>query len=297
MKPTVLLTGGTGLIGRYLIAKLSPDYDITVVSRDPARASRLLGDAVKPLTLDSIEHLNDINIVINLAGEPIADRRWSNAQKKRICDSRWDTTDTLVRLINQAHNKPRVFISGSAVGVYGRQSDTPIDESFTDFYDEFSSEVCATWEKKAQEAIDVRTCILRTGIVLAEDGGALAKMLMPFRLGLGGKISSGKQFMPWIHIEDMVAGILHLIKNDNCQGPFNFTSPNPNTNHFFSLALARRLERPLFFTIPAFVLKAAMGESSDLVLFGQKALPKKLEQTGFKFSYPELKDALKALDI
>ena len=297
MTQKVLLTGGTGLIGRYLIAKLNPNYDITVISRDPARATRLLGDKVSTATLDSIKNVNDVDIIINLAGEPIADRRWTDAQKRRICDSRWNTTDALVELINRAENKPKLFISGSAVGVYGRQGDISINEDFSDFHDEFSSYICKTWEEKALNANDVRTCILRTGIVLAEDGGALAKMLMPFRLGLGGKIASGKQFMPWIHIEDMVAGIVHLIKDETCQGPYNFTSPNPNTNHFFSLALARRLERPLFFTIPAFVLKAAMGESSDLVLFGQKAVPRKLEASGFKFMYPELKDALKALDI
>lgn len=297
MKQKVLLTGGTGLIGRKLVSKLSPEFDVTVVSRDPARAKRLLGDSVNTTTLNEILHVNDVDIIINLAGEPIADKRWTDAQKTRICESRWQMTDKLVELINDAQDKPSVFISGSAVGIYGRQGDTPIDESFVDYHHEFSSHVCKTWEDKALKAQNTRVCILRTGIVLAEDGGALAKMLMPFRLGLGGKISSGTQFMPWIHIEDMLSGIVHLIKHDDCQGVFNFTSPNPNTNHFFSLALARRLERPLFFTIPAFVLKAAMGESSDLVLYGQKAVPKKLQEAGFKFSYPVLKDALTALDI
>jgi uncharacterized protein (TIGR01777 family) len=157
--------------------------------------------------------------------------------------------------------------------------------------------VCKTWEEKALKAQDTRICILRTGIVLSETGGALGKMLMPFRMGLGGKISTGKQFMPWIHISDMVDGILHLISTKSCEGPYNLCSPNPNTNHFFSLALAKRLDRPLLFTIPEFVLKLGMGESSDLVLFGQKAVPSKLESSGFKFAYPELKDALQALDI
>jgi uncharacterized protein (TIGR01777 family) len=134
-------------------------------------------------------------------------------------------------------------------------------------------------------------------VVLSEEGGALAKMLMPFRLGLGGPIGTGKQFMAWIHIEDMLNGIAFLIDSRSAQGVYNLTSPNPNTNHFFSLALARRLERPCIFKVPAFVLKTLMGESSDLVLHGQKVVPEKLLTEGFTFHYPELKDALKALDL
>jgi len=301
MNKSLLLTGGTGLIGRHLIQSLPTEIDITVVTRDPTRASRLFGsDPSKHLTYVEIKDVSSVDsfdYIVNLAGEPIADKRWTDVQKKRICESRWQITDKLVALINQSSSKPSVFISGSAVGVYGRQGDTVVDEYFTDFHEEFSREVCKTWETKALAANDIRTCILRTGVVLADDGGALSKMLMPFRMGLGGKISSGNQFMPWIHIDDMVSGIMFLINHDECEGLYNFTSPNPNTNHFFSLALSRRLERPCIFTVPAFVLKMAMGESSDLVLYGQKVKPTRLLDAGFKFSLPTLDKALASLDL
>lgn len=293
----LLLTGGTGLIGRHLIKKLHHTHNITVITRDPYRAKRLLGDDVSAvMTLEELIQVDDYNIIVNLAGEPIADKRWSNQQKQNICDSRWDITTRLVDLINLAQTKPEVFISGSAIGYYGRQGDTPVNEDFNDFHQEFSREVCAKWEEIALRA-QTRVCILRTGIVLDEEGGALSKMLMPFRMGLGGPIADGKQFMSWIHIEDMIKAISFLIDNEDCLGPYNITSPNPNTNAFFSLKLAKRLDRPCFFRVPAFVLKTLMGESSDLVLFGQKVLPERLLASGFNFSYPTLEEALNSLDI
>jgi uncharacterized protein (TIGR01777 family) len=292
----LLVTGGTGLIGRQLVDKLKTKYKISVISRDPSRAKRLFNDDINVCTLESMSSVDDFHGIINLAGEPIADKRWSDAQKERICQSRWDITQKLVDLINTASKKPSVFISGSAVGIYGRQGDTPINEDFTDFHEEFSREVCKKWEDIAQQA-DTRVCIARTGIVLDEDGGALAKMLMPFRLGLGGPISSGTQFMSWIHIEDMVNALVFLLENDKCIGAYNLTSPNPNTNAFFTLKLAKRLERPSIFRVPAFVLKTLMGESSELVLYGQKVVPERLLTAGFNFTYPTLVEALDALDI
>ncbi|MBT1452112.1 TIGR01777 family oxidoreductase [Glaciecola sp. XM2] len=293
---SVLLTGGTGLIGRHLVKKLSDKYAVTVVSRDPKRALRLLGNNVKAITQEDLVNIDDYQIVINLAGEPIADKRWSQTQKERICRSRWDITEQLVELINTSLAPPEVFISGSAIGIYGRQDDTPISEDFTDFHEEFSREICAKWEAIANQA-QTRVCILRTGVVLADDGGALSKMLMPFRLGLGGPIGDGKQFMSWIHIEDMVRGIEFLIENEQCSGPFNFTSPKPASNAFFAHKLCKRLDRPCIFTTPTFAVKLLMGESSDLVIYGQKVIPMRLEAAGFHFSYPVLVDALAALDL
>jgi uncharacterized protein (TIGR01777 family) len=292
----VLISGGTGLIGRHLIKALQANYSITVITRDPSRAARLLGSQVSSTTLDELTSLEPFDAVINLAGEPIADKRWSDTQKQKICQSRWDITQRLVDLINVASDKPDVFISGSAIGVYGRQDDKPINEDFTDFHEEFSREVCAKWEEIALKA-QTRVCIARTGVVLEEDGGALAKMIMPFRLGLGGPIGDGKQYMSWIHIEDMVRGLIHLLENERCLGLFNLTSPNPNTNHFFSLKLAKRLERPCIFKVPAFVIKTLMGESSDLVLYGQKVVPERLINSGFSFNYPTLEDALSGLNL
>lgn len=296
MSKHILITGGTGLIGRKLITALEKQYAMTIVTRDPSRAKRLLGDGVNCITTEELTSVDEFDAIINLAGEPIADKRWSDTQKERICNSRWKITQQLVDLINASNNAPSVLISGSAIGIYGRQGDAVVTEDFTDFHDEFSRAVCQKWENIALEA-KTRVCVLRTGVVLSDEGGALAKMLMPFRFGLGGPISSGKQFMAWIHIEDMVNGIIHLLSNEEAQGVYNLTAPNPNTNHFFSLALAKRLERPCIFRVPAFVIKALMGESSDLVLYGQKVVPKKLLDESFVFNFPTLKEALADLDL
>jgi uncharacterized protein (TIGR01777 family) len=292
----VLISGGTGLIGRHLIQKLQDQYKITVISRDPLRAKRLLGNTISALTIDEITRVDEYSAIINLAGEPIADKRWTDSQKKIICDSRWDITTRLVDLINNADSKPEVFISGSAIGVYGRQGDTPINEDFEEYHDEFSSQVCRKWESIALGA-QTRVCIARTGVVLDENGGALAKMIMPFRLGLGGPISKGTQFMSWIHIEDMVKALEFMLTNNKCTGPYNFTAPNPNTNAFFSIKLAKRLDRPCIFRVPKVVIKTLMGESSDLVLYGQKVMPERLIAAGFTFTYPALVEALSALDL
>jgi uncharacterized protein (TIGR01777 family) len=296
MSKHILITGGTGLIGRTLITALEKQYAMTVVTRDPSRATRLLGEQINCITSEELTSVDKFDAIINLAGEPIADKRWSDAQKERICNSRWKITQQLVDLINTSSNAPSVFISGSAIGVYGRQGDTVVTEDFTDFHDEFSRAVCQKWENIALQA-NTRVCIMRTGVVLSDGGGALSKMLMPFRLGLGGPISSGKQFMAWIHMQDMIDAIQHLLSNEDAHGVYNFTSPNPNTNSFFSIALAKRLERPCIFRVPAFVIKALMGESSDLVLYGQKVIPKRLLGEGFTFTFPTLKEALADLDL
>lgn len=296
MSEHILITGGTGLIGRTLITALKKQYAMTVVTRDPSRAKRLLGEQVNCITSEELTSVDKYDAIINLAGEPIADKRWSDAQKERICNSRWKITQQLVDLINTSSNVPSVLVSGSAIGVYGRQGDTVVTEDFTDFHDEFSRAVCQKWENIALQA-NTRVCVMRTGVVLSGEGGALSKMLMPFRLGLGGPISTGKQFMAWIHIADMVNAIQHLLSNKDAQGVYNFTSPNPNTNHFFSLALAKRLERPCIFRVPAFVIKTLMGESSDLVLYGQKVIPERLISEGFAFTFPTLKEALADLDL
>jgi len=295
----LLISGGTGLIGRHLIEKLKNRFTITVISRDPSRAQRLLGKEIAAFTLEEISDVNNYDAIVNLAGEPIADKRWTENQKRLICESRWDITTRLVDLINSADSKPSVLISGSAVGIYGRQGDTPINEDFEEYHQEFSSKVCQTWEQIALKAHSsaTRVCIARTGIVLDEDGGALAKMVMPFRLGLGGPISKGTQYMSWIHIEDMVKALIFMLENSKCSGPYNLTAPNPNTNAFFSIKLAKRLDRPCMFKMPKIVIKTIMGESSDLVLYGQKVLPERLMSAGFNFTYPTLEEALNSLDL
>lgn len=286
----ILMTGGSGLIGSNLIPLLRPT-EVTVCTRNVAMAENILGHKVHFISnIDSLDNLNEYQVVINLAGEPIADKKWTSEQKKLIEQSRWSITEKLVQLIKNSDAPPKVFISGSAIGYYGRQDDTIIDESYTQVQDEFSHQLCERWERLAKQAESdkTRVCILRTGIVISKRGGALLKMLTPFKLGLGGSIGHGQQYMSWIHLEDMLQGIVHLIKNEACRGIYNFTSPNPVTNEEFSKQLAKTLGRPCFFRIPEFVLRKMMGEMADLLIYGQRVIPQRLLDSGYQFVYPEL---------
>ncbi|MDC8831747.1 TIGR01777 family oxidoreductase [Alteromonas gilva] len=286
----IFITGGTGLIGRQLIEQLHRQHSITVLSRNANAARKALPGDVKVIAdIDTLSDFNDFDAVINLAGEPIADKRWSEQQKYRICQSRWQLTSSIANKLDASDKPPAVFISGSAIGYYGRQGDTPITENNHQAHQEFTHEVCQQWESIAQSVSNTcRVCILRTGVVLAPDGGALSKMRLPFKLGLGGRIGSGKQYMSWIHIDDMVAGILFLLSQPELSGPFNFTAPNPVTNQTFIKAFASALNRPAFFPMPAPVLKLAMGEAADLLLTGQRVLPQKLQEAGFQFKYEDI---------
>ena len=294
----ILITGGTGLIGKRLISTLKlNNADITVLTRNSEKAASILCSDISFIEKLSITCIENQDIVINLAGEPIANKRWSKSQKNKICHSRWNITKQLTELIQKAINPPSLFISGSAIGIYGRQPNTPIDETFTQYHQEFTHEVCERWEKLALEAeSDVtRVVILRTGIVLDTEAGALAKMLLPFRLGVGGKVSSGQQIMSWIHIEDMISAIFHIQNTPSFKGVANITSPYPVTNGIFSKTLAETLKRPAIFNTPAILLKMIFGEMADLLLFGQHVLPSKLIHSGFDFKYPTIDKALKNL--
>jgi uncharacterized protein (TIGR01777 family) len=293
-----IITGGTGLIGKALINSLkTKSTTITVLTRDINKASSLFNNEIK--CIDSLlpSHLENIDTVINLAGEPIAERRWSHNQKHRICESRWDITEKLSHLISIAKKPPSLFISGSAIGIYGRQGNKPIDENFSHYNKEFTHEVCSKWEQIALEASSkyTRVAILRTGIVLNKKSGALAKMLLPFKLGLGGKVGKGDQYMSWIHLQDMISAILHIIENKALSGPINMTSPNAVTNQTFSKTLSTELHRPCLFTPPPALLKLIFGEMADLLLFGQNVIPQKLVTTGFRYKHAELANALKDL--
>lgn len=295
----ILITGGTGLIGKALVKSLSGEHRLTVVTRDITKAKETLDSLSQnsPVSfIDSIDAIDDMarfHAIINLAGEPIADKRWTTSQKKRICNSRWDTTAQLVAKINSASSPPRVFLSGSAIGVYGDKGSQAVTEE-TPPHSEFTHELCAKWEAIANtvDGHNTRVCTLRTGVVLAKNGGALAKMALPFKLGVGGKLGHGKQFLSWIHIDDMVKAIRFLLDNDNCRGAFNMTAPEPVTNSHFSHTLAGNLSRPCLFTVPSIVMKVAMGESSTMILNGQNVIPAKLTAAGFTFDYPTLNDAL-----
>lgn len=291
----ILLTGGTGLIGSALVKRWQDQHDISVLSRTPRRDTA----RVRYLNQLSAVDCNQFDAVVNLAGEPIANKRWSEAQKQRICQSRWQLTEQLVKQLNLASTPPKVLISGSAIGFYGRQGNEEINEDYQAFFPEFSHDICARWENLALQAAspNTRVCLLRTGVVLAADAGALKKMLPPFKLGLGGKIGSGEQYMSWIHLDDMVELIDFLLHHDQLSGPVNATAPKPVTNAVFSAELAKRLKRPALLPMPAAVLKLMFGEMSDLLLYGQRVVPKKLLDAGFQFRYPNLQLALAALSL
>ncbi|MGB0836243.1 MAG: TIGR01777 family oxidoreductase [Psychrobium sp.] len=290
----ILITGGTGLIGRSLINALAPDEQIILLTRSLKKAQAMFKE--RPVlcveSLDDVD-FNNIDTIINLAGESIGDRRWSKNQKQKICDSRWQMTSQLNQYIDNAKEKPKLLISGSAIGYYGRQGSQIIDENYQQFHDEFTHQVCAKWEQLAFENLqhDMRVCVLRTGVVLSREGGALEKMAMPFKLGVGAVIGDGQQVLSWIHIDDMVAIILALL-NENYSGVIHATAPGAVTSQQFSHVLAKALHRPCWFKLPNFVMKLMMGEQADLVIYGQRVLPHKLITQGFEFQYPEIGEAL-----
>lgn len=290
----ILITGGTGLIGRHLVARLQARGDrVSVVSRNVEAARDLLGSQVNIWSgLDQQRDLNGIDAVINLAGEPIASKRWTPQHKRLLCESRWQITERLASLINASSEPPAVLISGSATGYYGDSGELVLTEDDSG-HDEFTHQLCARWERLAMAAASDRTrvCLLRTGVVLAKQGGALAQMKKPFLLGLGGPVGNGRQYMPWIHLDDMLAGILWLLDHP-LSGPFNLVAPYAVRNEQFTATLGKVMHRPAIIRTPASVVKLLMGESSVLVLGGQHVLPKRLEASGFRFKWYELDKSL-----
>lgn len=291
----ILMTGGTGLIGQHFIRTFQ-QYRYTVLTRDAVSMPIDLSQRCAYISdLSHLRNLNAFDYVINLAGEPIADKRWNDAQKLRICDSRWHITQQLVELFDKSSEPPTVFLSGSAIGFYGDTGKQQTDETASFVADDFASSLCHKWESIAEGANHkTRVVALRTGVVLSTKGGALKKMLVPFKFGLGGKIGSGQQIMSWIHIDDMVRAMQFLLDQD-VQGPVNLTSPNAVDNQSFTKALGHVLHRPTIFPVPAFMLKILMGESSSLLLGSQHIYPQRLLDNGFEFKYAELEPALEQL--
>ncbi|MDP2177378.1 TIGR01777 family oxidoreductase [Methylicorpusculum sp.] len=291
----VLLTGGTGFIGKALIQSLlQSEHQITVLSRNPQQVAELCGKNVAALgRLDELTAEDHFDAVINLAGAPIFDRRWTDARKQLIWDSRVKLTEQLIEAINKMKIKPQVLISGSAIGYYGNQGDTELTEQ-SSYRDDFSHRLCEAWETEAKkaEALGVRVCIIRTGLVVAPGGGIVGRMLLPFKLGLGGRIGDGKQWMSWIHRDDWINIALAMIDNQSMQGVYNATAPVPRTNAEFTKVLADCLKRPALIPVPAFLLNLLLGEMAELVLGSQRVLPKRLLDQAFQFKYTELDDAL-----
>lgn len=290
-----LLTGGTGLIGTAICQKLqAAGHTVIVLSRQREKVHRHCGlSAIAITSLAEIGSHEHVDVVINLAGAPIANARWSARRKRILEQSRIDLTEQLVQWLSQRQKKPAALISGSAVGWYGDQGDTPLNEN-SGFHDEYAHQLCERWEQAALQAREagVRVCIVRTGLVLAANGGLLPRLLLPFRLGLGGPMGDGTQYMPWVHIDDIANLFIFLSKQTALEGVFNGTAPGPVTNAEFSQTLAHQLHRPAVMRVPACVLKAGLGELSELLLGGQRALPENARAAGFEFHYTGLQTAL-----
>ncbi|NLS11605.1 TIGR01777 family protein [Vibrio sp. SM6] len=297
----ILLTGGTGFIGAELLKHLTT-WEVVLLTRDIGAAQKKLqhtdiGNIKYIENLALLDSLDGFDAVVNLAGEPIANKRWSEAQKQKICDSRWQTTAQIVELIQASQTPPSVFISGSAVGYYGDQKAHPFDETLHVESDAFAHQVCTEWERIALHAQSERTrvCVIRTGVVLGLDGGALKKMWLPYQLGLGGPIGQGEQYIPWIHLLDQIGAILYLLETTQAHGIFNLCAPHPVTNAMFSKTLAKTLHRPHLLTTPKWGIRLLLGEGACLLLDSLRAKPKRLTEIGFQFSFSHLEPALKNL--
>jgi uncharacterized protein len=297
----ILVCGATGLIGRSICKLLSQDgHDVSATSRSATKPQGLAAMEVHQWDTQagppSEKALEGIDAVVNLVGEPIDARRWSDEQKKLIRDSRVVTTRNLVDGLRSLRTKPAVLVNGSAVGYYGNRGDEILDETAS-AGDGFMSEVCQEWEREAQRAteIGIRSVQVRTGVVLSVEGGALKKMLMPFKLGIGGRLGSGKQWFPWIHIDDIAGIFRHSAIDSSVIGPVNGVSPNPATNAQFTRQLAEALHRPAFLPVPEMSLKVLLGEMSDVLFDSQRAVPSKAIATGYRFVHKDLSAALKDL--
>ena len=287
----VLVTGGTGFIGAALCHALTGAGHVpTVVTRDPEHVE---GAAIGWEGVSAAVRESDA--LVNLAGEPLGSRRWSARQKELIRESRVRATRTLVDAVAAAEPRPRILVNASAVGYYGPREDEALDESAGPGAG-FLADVCRAWEQEALRAEDIglRVARLRLGVVLAADGGALARMLPPFRAFVGGPIGSGRQWMSWIHRDDVTGLVVAALGNDGYRGPVNATAPEPVTNREFAKALGRALARPAWLPTPASALRLALGEMAELLLAGQRVLPGVADRLGYQWRYPELGGALRA---
>lgn len=294
----ILLTGGTGLIGRSLCRYwLSQGHNLVVCSRQPEQVPGLCGAAVRGIRQLSEYGEQPLDAVINLAGAPIADRPWSAKRKALLLDSRIALTEQLVSWLGTRADKPQVLLSGSAVGWYGDAGEHLLADDSPAVGDDFAAQLCAAWEFEAQQAqaLGIRVVLLRTGLVLARDGGFLARLLTPFKLGLGGRLGNGRQWMPWIHVADQVALIDFLLHQSDARGAFNACAPVPVRNSEFTQALGRVLHRPTLLPVPALLLRVLLGELAGLLLGGQRALPSRLTTAGFVFRFNTVEAALSDL--
>jgi uncharacterized protein (TIGR01777 family) len=298
----IVITGGSGLIGRAVARDLGEaGYEVVLLTRDTSKVGPLPANtrAVQwdGRTAEGWGKLLDADTgILHLAGDPVAEGRWTEEKKKRIRDSRVLTGKAVLDAIRQAKSPPKLLLQGSAVGYYGDGGDEVLTESHPPG-DDFLARVCVEWEASTVEAVSfgIRRPVLRTGIVLSREGGALPKMSLPFRFLAGGPLGGGRQWFPWIHIADEVGAIRFLIERQEADGPFNLTAPEPLANRDFSHALGRALSRPSFAPAPGFALRFLLGEMADALLHGQRAVPRRLLDLGYVFRYPEASTALRNL--
>ena len=314
----ILISGGSGFLGNAFSDELikryrtqDKDLHITWLTRD---SSQTHPDAISMMTYDELASSDkSFDVILNLAGAGIADSRWSDERKEQLLASRVKPTESLLAFIKRTSIKPKLMVSGSAIGWYGTQGNKPLTES-SGFEMDFSHKLCDEWEQLALAATEygVPVAIVRTGVVIHLEGGMLGKLLTPFKMGVGGQLGDGKQIMSWISREDWVGAVIFIIeqhlagyassqttqdntlqtKNDTTAVVYNLTAPNPVTNHTFTKTLGTWLHRPTFFTLPNFLLKLMFGEMSTLLIDGQKVLPQALQEAGYEFQQPTLKQAL-----
>lgn len=292
----VLITGGTGFVGTYLTDYLiSKGHKVRILTRNPGKYQALQSENRLYIRIrdDLKPEIEKSDVVINLAGENLFDQRWTDTVKKKIMQSRIGITGSLARGIQEADKKPVVMISASGSDYYGDQGDEIITEESPPGSG-FLTEVCLAWENAAKPVEDegVRLAIPRLGIVLEKDGGALEKMLTPFRLFAGGPLGDGRQYLPWIHMQDVVRCIEFVIENDRAEGAFNLCSPDPVTMSRFASAVGSALGRPSWIPVPGFALNLVLGEASNAILASHRIIPEKLQEWGFTFEYPGIEQAL-----
>ncbi len=293
----ILITGGTGFIGQELrMLLLQQGYYLAVITRNPKKYADESAKNQRFLSWDDdlVEAMNTADAVIHLAGEGIFDQRWNEEVKKKIYNSRIDSTKKLVTAMEKAENKPELFISASASGIYGNRGDTVLDESASSDEKDFLAQVCIAWEAESQKATEfgVRVVNPRIGIVLEKNGGALEKMLTPFQFGVGGPVSDGKQYMSWIHRTDLCNALLFPLSNDTMQGAYNVCAPNPATMNDFAKTLASVMNRPNLFRVPKIALELMYGEGAKPITDSIRMQPKVLQVNDFEFRFEELEEAL-----
>lgn len=293
------LTGATGFIGRALTRRLLREgHRVTAWVRDETRARELLGPKVRLLATGAEDaaltsHLEEAEVVVNLAGDPLFVGRWNAAKKEDMVTSRVGLTERLVKAMEACREPPSALVSASAIGIYGDRGDEELSEDSSPA-EGYLADLCRDWEAAARRAtsLGVRVACVRIGVVLGLGGGALESMLPPFRLGLGGPLGSGRQYLSWIHIQDLVELFLTIARDTRYRGVFNGTAPTPERNGDFSRTLGRALNRPAFLPAPAFAVRLLIGEAAQVLLGGQRVLPRNALDLGFRFRYPELDGAL-----